>query len=138
MVAWRIDVIPETRYAREGDVHVAYQVTGDGEPVVTFVDQWISNVDAQWRFPPLARFIDRLGAFGRVVLLDKRGTGLSDPVPFGGLPTLEEWMDDIRAVLDDAGIERTSLVFEDAGEHQLKGVPDPWHVYRVVGSLGEE
>jgi class 3 adenylate cyclase len=110
VVAWRIDVIPETRYARAGDVHVAYQVAGDGDPVVTFVDQWFSNVDAQWRLPPLARFIDRLSAFGRVVLLDKRGTGLSDPVPFGGLPTLEEWMDDIRAVLDDAGIERTSLV----------------------------
>ena len=91
-------------------MHVAYQVAGDGDPVVTFVDQWFSNVDAQWRLPLLARFIDRLSAFGRVVLLDKRGTGLSDPVPLGGLPTLEEWMDDIRAVLDDAGIERTSLV----------------------------
>jgi class 3 adenylate cyclase len=103
-------VIPETRYARAGDVHIAYQVAGDGDRVLTFIDQWFSNVDAQWRLPPLARFIDRLGAFGRVVLLDKRGTGLSDPVPLGGLPTLEEWMDDIRAVLDDAGIERTSLV----------------------------
>jgi class 3 adenylate cyclase len=77
---------------------------------ITLVDQWFSNVVAQWRLPPLARFVDRLASFSRVILLDKRGTGLSDPVPLGGLPTLDEWMDDIRTVLDAVGSERTALL----------------------------
>jgi len=102
--------IPETRYARSGDIHIAYQVIGSGPFDLTFVDQWFSNVDAQWRLPAFARFLERLAEFSRVIVLDKRGTGLSDPVPLGGLPTLEEWMDDVRAVLDDVGSERTALL----------------------------
>ena len=86
----------DIRYVRNGGVAIAYQVVGDGLIDTVFVDQWFSNVDAQWRLPPLARFLERLAAFGRVIVLDKRGTGLSDPVPLGRLPTLEEWMDDIR------------------------------------------
>jgi class 3 adenylate cyclase len=101
---------PRTKYARSGDVHVAYQTLGDGPTDLVFVDQWWSNVDAQWDFPPLARMLDRVASFSRLILLDKRGTGLSDPVPVGGLPTLEEWMDDIRAVLDAIGSERTALL----------------------------
>jgi len=101
---------PETRYARSGDVHVAYQTLGDGPIDVLFVDQWWSNVDTQWDVPPLARMLERVASFSRLILLDKRGTGLSDPVPLGGLPTLEEWMDDIRAVLDAVGSRRTALL----------------------------
>jgi len=102
---------PETRYARAGeDVHIAFQTVGAGPMDITLVDQWFSNVVAQWRLPPLARFIDHLASFSRVILLDKRGTGVSDPVPLGGLPTLDEWMDDIRTVLDAAGSERTALL----------------------------
>lgn len=101
---------PDTRYARSGDVHVAYQTLGEGPIDLVFVDQWWSNVDTQWDLPPLAQMLERLAAFGRVILLDKRGTGLSDPVPLGGLPTLEEWMDDIRAVLDAVGSDRAALV----------------------------
>ncbi|HLX34085.1 MAG TPA: adenylate/guanylate cyclase domain-containing protein [Candidatus Limnocylindrales bacterium] len=101
---------PVTKYARSGDVHVAYQTVGDGPIDLVFIDQWWSNVDAQWDLPPLARTLDRLASFSRLILLDKRGTGLSDPVPLGGLPTLEEWMDDIRAVLDAVGSERTALL----------------------------
>jgi class 3 adenylate cyclase len=101
---------PETRYARSGDVHLAYQTMGDGPLDVLFVDQWWSNVDAQWDLPPLARMLERLATFSRVITLDKRGTGLSDPVPLGGMPTLEEWMDDIRAVLDAVGSERAALL----------------------------
>ncbi len=101
---------PETRYARAGDLHIAYQVAGDGPVDVALVDQWFSNVIGQWRLPPMARFIDRLASFSRVIMLDKRGTGVSDPVPFGGLPTLDEWMDDIRAVLDAVGSTRVALV----------------------------
>src|SRR6266571_1006035 len=102
--------LPETRYARSGDVHVGYQVVGDGPLDLVLLDQWFSNVDALWHFAPLARFVERLARFSRVILLDKRGTGISDPVPLGGLPTLEEWMDDIRAVLDEVGSERTALL----------------------------
>jgi class 3 adenylate cyclase len=101
---------PETRYARSGDVHIAYQTVGDGPLDVLFIDQWWSNVDGQWAVPPLARMLERLASFSRVIVLDKRGTGLSDPVPLGRLPTLEEWMDDIRAVLDAVGSEATALL----------------------------
>ena len=101
---------PETRYARSGGVHIGYQVVGDGPLDLVLFEQWFSNVDALWQFAPLARFVERLAAFSRVILLDKRGTGISDPVPLGGLPTLEEWMDDIRVVLDEVGSQRTALV----------------------------
>jgi class 3 adenylate cyclase len=100
---------PETRYAKSGDLHIAYQVVGEGPPLVVS-DQWFGNVDAQWDFPPMERFLRSLASFSRLVLFDKRGTGLSDPVPMRAAPTLEEWMDDLRAVLDDAGVERTALL----------------------------
>ena len=101
---------PETRYARSGDVHLAYQTVGEGPLDVLMVDQWWTNVDGQWDVPPLARMLERVASFSRLILLDKRGTGLSDPVPLGGLPTLEEWMDDIRAVLDEVGSQHTALL----------------------------
>jgi class 3 adenylate cyclase len=100
---------PETRYAKSGDLHIAYQVVAEGPPLVVS-DQWFGNVDAQWDFPPMERFLRSLASFSRLVLFDKRGTGLSDPVPMRAAPTLEEWMDDLRAVLDDAGVERTALL----------------------------
>jgi class 3 adenylate cyclase len=77
---------------------------------VLFVDQWWSNVDAQWDVPPLAHMLERVASFSRLIVLDKRGTGLSDPVPLGRLPTLEEWMDDMRAVLDAVASQRTAVV----------------------------
>lgn len=101
---------PDTRYARSGDVHIAYQTLGGGPLDLLFIDQWWSNVNAQWDLPPLAQMLERLAAFSRLIVMDKRGTGLSDPVPLGGLPALEEWMDDIRAVLDAVGSERTALL----------------------------
>jgi class 3 adenylate cyclase len=101
---------PETRYARSGDVHIAYQTLGEGPLDVLVVDQWWSNVDTQWELPPLARMLERFASFSRLIVLDKRGTGLSDPVPLGGLPTLEEWMDDIRTVLDAVGSDRAALI----------------------------
>jgi len=100
---------PETRYAKSGDLHIAYQVVGEGEPLVVS-DQWFGNVDAQWEFPPMARFLHRMASFRRLVLFDKRGIGLSDPVSLSAVPTLEGWMDDLRAVLDDVGIERTAIL----------------------------
>lgn len=100
---------PETQYAKSGDLHIAYQVVGEGPPLVVS-DQWFGNVDAQWDFPPMERLLRRLASFSRLVLFDKRGTGLSDPVPMRATPTLEEWMDDLRAVLDDAGIDRAAVL----------------------------
>ena len=96
-------MIPETRYARLGDLHLAYQVLGEGPPDILLLDQWFGHLDAQWDVPPLAELRERLATFGRLIMFDKRGTGLSDPIPTSSLPTLEEFMADIPAVLDTVG-----------------------------------
>jgi pimeloyl-ACP methyl ester carboxylesterase len=102
-------VTPETRYARSGDLHIAYQVVGSGPQDLVFVHGWISHIEHVWEEPSLARFFSRLASFTRLILLDKRGTGMSDPVPLDRLPTLEERMDDVRAVMNAAGSERAAL-----------------------------
>jgi pimeloyl-ACP methyl ester carboxylesterase len=101
--------LPETRYAKSGDLRIGYQVVGDG-PRDVLIDQWFSNVDAQWDFAPLARFLHGLSAFSRVIVFDKRGTGVSDPVALSQMPGLEEWMDDLRAVLDAVGSGQAALL----------------------------
>lgn len=98
---------PETRYARGGDVNVAYQVLGEGPLDLVFVYGWISHLDFQWTNPVWARFLQRLASFSRLILFDKRGTGLSDPV---GAPTFEERMEDVRAVMNAAGSERAAVL----------------------------
>ncbi len=100
---------PETRYAKSGDVHIAYQVVGEGAIDLVFVHGWISHIELIWEEPSLARFLRSLASFTRLILLDKRGTGMSDPVPLNQLPTLEERMDDVRAVMDAAGSTRAAL-----------------------------
>src|SRR5262245_36128717 len=99
-----------TRYAKSGDVHIAYRTLGSGGVDVVVAEQWFSNVEIEREVRPLARFNDRLCSFARVIRFDKRGVGLSDPVPATALPTLEEWMDDLRAVLDDIGSEKAAIV----------------------------
>src|SRR5437762_405194 len=101
---------PETRYAKSGDLNIAYQVTGEGPFDLVYVPGWVSNVEAMWEEPAHARLLGRLASFSRLILLDKRGTGLSDPVPLDKLPTLEERMDDLRAVMDAAGSQRAALL----------------------------
>jgi class 3 adenylate cyclase len=103
-------VVHETQYARNGDLHIAYQTIGDGPIDVVLVDQWFSNMDAQWEFPPLAHLLTQLASFSRLIVFDKRGTGLSDPVSIDALPTIEEWIDDLRAVLDAVGSTRVALI----------------------------
>jgi pimeloyl-ACP methyl ester carboxylesterase len=98
---------PVTRYARSGDVRIALQVVGSGPFDLVFVPGFISNLDIAWESPPRARFFSRLSSFSRLILFDKRGTGLSDRV--STMPTLEERMDDVRAVMDAAGSERALL-----------------------------
>jgi class 3 adenylate cyclase len=99
--------IPETRYARSGDVNIAYQVSGDGPFDLVLVHGFISHLDLDWDQPGMAHFFRRLGSFARLIRFDKRGTGLSDRP--GGLPDLETRMDDVRAVMDAVGSEQAAL-----------------------------
>ncbi|MBL8232398.1 MAG: alpha/beta fold hydrolase, partial [Bryobacterales bacterium] len=92
--------VPETHYARSGDVNIAYQVVGDGPIDLVFVMGWVSHLEYFWREPRFAAFLNRLASFSRLILFDKRGTGLSDRVPLNQLPTLEQRMDDVRAVME--------------------------------------
>ena len=101
---------PETHYARRGNLHLAYQVLGKGPPDLLLLDQWFSHMEAQWDVQPLAEFRERLAAFGRLIMFDKRGSGLSDPIPTSALPTIEEWMDDVPAVLDAVGSEKAVVI----------------------------
>jgi class 3 adenylate cyclase len=98
---------PETRYARSGDVGIAYQEFGEGEIDLVLAFPFVSHLDLMWENPAHVRFLDRLGSFARVLAFDRRGVGLSDPV--GSATTLEERMDDVRAVMDAAGSERAAL-----------------------------
>src|SRR4051812_37454246 len=101
---------PQTKYARSGDYHIAYQVVGDGPVDLVFVPGWVSHLEYQWEHPAVARFNERLASFSRLIMLDKRGTGLSDRVPMHQLPTIEERMDDVRAVMDAVDSERAYLL----------------------------
>ena len=105
--------VPKTRYTTVGPDHIAYQVLGDGPPDLVFVPGWNTNVEARWDFPPLARFVRQLARFGRVVLFDKRGTGLSDALSAQGEPLLEQFADDLPAVLNAVGAERVALIAAD-------------------------
>src|SRR6266511_2750647 len=98
---------PEIRYARSGEVNIAYQVTGDGPFDLVLVPGFISHLELDWKEPRHARFLERLGSFARLIRFDKRGTGLSDrPSALGGIETR---MDDVRAVMDAVGSERAAL-----------------------------
>lgn len=104
---------PVTRYARSGGVSIAYHVFGGGQFDLVNVPGWVSNIEMMWDNPRLASNLERLASFARVITFDKRGTGLSDRVP--GYPTLEQRMDDVRAVMDAAGSERAALFGHSEG-----------------------
>ncbi|GMU43936.1 MAG: alpha/beta fold hydrolase [Xanthomonadales bacterium] len=101
--------IPEVHYALSGEVNIAWQSIGEGPIDLVFVMGWVSHLEYFWTEPHFARFLRRLATFARVILFDKRGTGLSDRVPLEQLPTLEQRMDDVRAVMEAAGSERAVL-----------------------------
>ena len=105
----------ETRYARSGDVSIAYQVVGEGPFDLVYVPGWVSNVELMWDEPDYTAFLERLASFSRLIIFDKRGTGLSDPVPLDRLPTLEQRMDDVRAVMDAVGSDRAALLGHSEG-----------------------
>lgn len=101
--------MPDTRYARAGEDHIAYQTVGDGPRDIIFMSAWFSHVDGRWEEPRFAAMLRRLAAMGRLIVFDKRGSGASDPLA-APEPTWEDWADDIRAVLDAAGSERATVV----------------------------
>src|SRR5205809_5080439 len=108
-----LDVIPETRYAKTVDgVHIAYQVRGDGPVDLVYVMQYANNLEVVAEHPRQARFLDRIASFSRLIMFDKRGTGLSDRRQ---TPDLEMRADDLRAVLDAVGSERAVLFGESEG-----------------------
>lgn len=102
--------LPRVHYARSGSVNIAYQVIGSGPVDLVFVMGWVSHLEYFWNEPSFARFLTRLSSMARLILFDKRGTGLSDPVPVNELPTLERRMDDVRAVMDAAGSDHAVLL----------------------------
>lgn len=101
---------PETHYVQNGDVNIAYQVVGSGPTDIVFVMGWVSHLEYFWKHHLFASFLDRLASFSRLILFDKRGTGLSDRVPVIELPTLEQRMEDVHAVMDAVGSEKAVLV----------------------------
>jgi pimeloyl-ACP methyl ester carboxylesterase len=107
---------PETRYSKTADgVHIAYQVVGDGPIDILFVLGWVTHIERMWEQPRIARFLERLASFSRVMLFDKRGVGLSDRVSEDRLPSLEVRMDDARAVMDAVGSERAVVLGHSEG-----------------------
>jgi class 3 adenylate cyclase len=108
-------VDPDTRYARRGDAHIAYQLSGAGEIDLVSVSTWFSHLEGRWELPGFAHYLDRLASFARVISFDKTGIGLSDPVPAASVPPLEEWIEDVRAVMDAAGVEQAAIVGASEG-----------------------
>lgn len=101
-------MLPQTKYAQSGDIFIAYQISGSGPIDIVFAPGFISHLELMWEEPRHARFLHGLEAFGRLIRFDKRGTGLSDRSV--GFPTLDERIDDIRAVMDAAGSSRAVLL----------------------------
>ncbi len=101
-------MVPETRYARSGELHIAYQVVGEGPIDVLWVPTWIWQVEHVWEQPWIARLLRRMASFSRLIMFDRRGSGLSERI--AGAPTLEEQMDDVVAVMDAVGSERAAVV----------------------------
>jgi class 3 adenylate cyclase len=129
--------MPETRFTRVDDLDIAYQVVGPGAELdLVFIPGWVSHLEVMWELPEFAYFLERLAAMGRLILFDKRGTGLSDRV--AGTPTLEQRADDIAAVMDAAGSSRAAIAAwgEGAGIAAMFAATHPERVAALVlGSL---
>lgn len=101
---------PTTKFTKLGNDRIGYQVLGEGPVDLIFLTGMSSHVDLRWEEPLNEYFLHRLASFARLILFDRRGTGVSDPVPSDHLPTWEEWADDMRVVLDAVGSERTAIM----------------------------
>ena len=128
------DSVCEVSYTRSGDVNIAWQAIGDGPIDLVFVMGWVSHLEWFWREPSFAAFLKRLSRFARVILFDKRGTGLSDKVPHNELPTLEQRMHDVRAVMQAAGSEKAVLcgISEGGPMCSLFAATYPQHTIALV------
>jgi DNA-binding winged helix-turn-helix (wHTH) protein/pimeloyl-ACP methyl ester carboxylesterase len=107
------DELPEVHYAGSGDIRIAWQALGDGPIDLVYVPGWVTHLEYGWEAPRVANFYRRLASFSRLILFDKRGTGLSDRA--AGLPNIEQRMDDVRAVLDAAGSKRAAVLAMSEG-----------------------
>jgi class 3 adenylate cyclase len=104
------EVIPETRYAKTSDgAHIAYQVLGQGPADFVYVGPWVTHLEYRWDLPQYASYLRRIASFSRLILFDKRGFGMSDPVPADQIPNLETRMDDLRAVMDAVGSDQAVI-----------------------------
>jgi pimeloyl-ACP methyl ester carboxylesterase len=111
-----VDGVPTTKYATNGDVHLAYQVLGEGPLDLVLIESWVTHVEAFWEIPHVARQRRRLAAIGRLIIFDRRGTGMSDPMPLDRLPDLETQVADICAVMDAAGSTQAAILgFTEGG-----------------------
>ena len=108
-------MLHETKYARAGELHIAYQVVGDGPFDLVFLPDWVNHLEVRWEEPRSERFLQRLASFSRLILFNPRGMGASDPVPLDAPPTAEQWMDDLRTVLDAVGAARPAVLGAGAG-----------------------
>jgi class 3 adenylate cyclase len=125
---------PEIRYAKSGDVHIAYQVVGNGPIDLVEVPGWTSHLEYSWEQPRSVRYFRRLESFSRLIRFDKRGTGLSDRVAESDLPTLEQRMDDVRTAMDAVGSERAALfgISEGGGMSILFAATYPERVSALI------
>ena len=123
---------PETRYAKTGDLHIAYQVVGEGPVDIVFVPEFWHTIEVQWDQPDLAAFLDRLASFGRLISFDQRGSGLSDPVALDELPSVEQWMDDVRVVMDEVG-SRSAVLMAIGGGGTMSMLFAATHPERTAG-----
>jgi len=108
-------LLPETKYAQSKDGAIGYQVFGDGPIDIVFITSWQSNIDLLWDEPSAVRYLDRLASFSRVILFDKRGSGISDSVHTDNPPTIDRWIEDVTTVMDTVGSERAALVGDVEG-----------------------
>lgn len=124
--------VPQTRYARSGDLQIAYQVVGEGPLDLVVVPTYLSNIEMYWELPSFARFFERLAAFSRLILFDRRGSGMSDGV--AGATPLEEQIDDVQAVIDAVGCEQPVLAssLEGCGLTTLYAASHPGLVRALV------
>lgn len=130
-------VPPEVRYVRSGDLFIAYQVLGKGSLDLVYVAEFWHSIEAQWEEPSYTAFLRGLASFGRLICFDQRGTGISDPVAIDQLPTLEVWMDDVRAVMDAVGSRRAVLVTSGGGSAMgmvfAATYPEKVHALVIIG-----
>lgn len=123
---------PETRYAKTGDIHIAYQVFGDGPVDMVLATEFWHSIEVQWDQPDLAAFLERLSSFARVISFDQRGSGVSDPVSLRELTSLDLWMDDINVVMDEVKSE-SAVLYGIGGGGTMSMLFAATHPQRVSG-----